>query len=133
MATLITYATLDHKALDAGIVQANAKVGGLAKNIQAQGANLEQQLGMQLKRAALRLAAYGTIFAGVGLAKEIIKVRGEFQQLGIAFETMLGSKAKADKMMAESIGLCSKDTFRYDGSWQGLSIISVSDNPSFIL
>ena len=47
MATLITYATLDHSALDRGIVQANAKVGKFARDIQRQGAGIEAEMGMQ--------------------------------------------------------------------------------------
>lgn len=50
-------------------------------------------------------AAIGGITFGVDkviqLGKEIVNVRGEIQQLEIAFETMLGSKEKADKMMAD--------------------------------
>jgi len=44
--------------------------------------------------------------AGMGLAQlpgQIVKVRGEFQQLEIALNTMLGSKSKADKLMGEII------------------------------
>ena len=50
-------------------------------------------------------AAIGGITFGVDkiiqLGSEIISVRGEIQQLQIAFETMLGSKEKADRMMAD--------------------------------
>lgn len=49
-----------------------------------------------------RLAAGA--FAAVGLAQlpgQIVRVRGEFQQLEISFNTMLQSKEKADKLMAE--------------------------------
>lgn len=43
-------------------------------------------------------------FTGLQLSsvvQEIVRVRGEFQQLEISFNTMLGSKAKADKLMAD--------------------------------
>lgn len=43
--------------------------------------------------------------------KQIIQIRGEFQQLSIAFETMLGSKEKADRLMAEQIALAQKSPF----------------------
>lgn len=36
-------------------------------------------------------------------AKQVAVVRGEFQQLEIAFQTMLGSKAEADKLMSQLI------------------------------
>lgn len=44
-------------------------------------------------------------------ANQIVQIRGEFQQLSIAFETMLGSKAKADALMAEQIALAQKSPF----------------------
>lgn len=48
------------------------------------------------------LAATGLAAAGLSqLPQQIIRVRGEFQQLEIAFETMLQSKGKADKLMAD--------------------------------
>ncbi|MDH6356956.1 tape measure protein [Parabacteroides sp. PF5-9] len=51
-----------------------------------------------MQKAFLKL---GGTAAFAGLVQQVITVRGEFQQLGIAFETMLGSKEKADTMMAE--------------------------------
>lgn len=111
MAAIITYVTLDHSALDRGIVQANAKLGTFTKNIERQGMNLEQQMIQQTQRAAMRLAAYGSLFAAGAFLQQIVKVRGEFQQLGIAFETMLDSKEKSDRIMAESITLAQKTPF----------------------
>ena len=54
------------------------------------------------------------LVAGVSigaLAKEIIQVRGEVQQLEVAFETMLGSKREAEKLLSESIELAAKTPF----------------------
>ncbi|WP_426291971.1 tape measure protein [Dyadobacter endophyticus] len=49
-----------------------------------------------------RLAAGGLAAAGLSqLPAQIVKVRGEFQQLEISFNTMLGSKAKADKLLSD--------------------------------
>lgn len=45
------------------------------------------------------------------LPKKLIDVRGEFQQLEIAFETMLGSKAKADKLFAQVVQLAATTPF----------------------
>lgn len=55
------------------------------------------------KRAGQAMAAYFTFDAAKQLVGDIVKVRGEFQQLEIAFTTMLGSKAKADELMARSV------------------------------
>ncbi|MDR1332179.1 MAG: tape measure protein [Tannerella sp.] len=43
--------------------------------------------------------------------KQIISVRGEMQNLGIALETMLGSKAKADAMMKDIVAFAMKTPF----------------------
>ena len=55
MAGIVVYASLNHAALDRGIVEANAKVGKFARDIQRQGAGIEAEMGNQLKRAAERL------------------------------------------------------------------------------
>jgi tape measure domain-containing protein len=56
-------------------------------------------------------AAYLYINFAARIGKEIINVRGEFQQLGIAFETMLGSKERADKLMSEAVTFAAKTPF----------------------
>lgn len=55
-----------------------------------------------------RLAAGISIGA---LARQIISIRGEMQQLQVAFETMLGSKDKADKLVADAVNLAAKTPF----------------------
>lgn len=48
-------------------------------------------------------------------AGKVMSIRGEFQQLEIAFETILGSKDKADKMMADAVDLAAKTPFDLQG------------------
>ncbi len=45
------------------------------------------------------------------LVRQLVQVRGEVQQLEVAFETMLGSKAKADKLVGEAVQLAAKTPF----------------------
>ena len=55
-----------------------------------------------------------SVAAGVSLGmlvKKIAEVRGEVQQLEVAFETMLGSKQKADALMAQMVELAAKTPF----------------------
>lgn len=55
-----------------------------------------------------------SVAAGVSLgmlAKKVAEVRGEVQQLEVAFETMLGSKQKADALMAQMVELAAKTPF----------------------
>ena len=63
------------------------------------------------KNLAKGVAAFFTIQQASQLVQGLIKVRGEFQQLEIAFTTMLGNKAKADALMAEMVDLAAKTPF----------------------
>lgn len=59
-------------------------------------------------------AIAGGVFAFAGAQQfisDVVRVRGEFQGLEIAFKTMLGSKEKADRLMAEAIDLAAKTPF----------------------
>lgn len=60
-------------------------------------------------------AALGVALSVAGLASlgmEVVNVRGEFQQLNIAFETMLGNKDKADKLMTQAVEFAAKTPFQ---------------------
>jgi tape measure domain-containing protein len=60
--------------------------------------DVSNQISISFKKA---FAVIGGMAAIKSFASQVVKVRGEIQQLGISFETMLGSKEKADAMMAE--------------------------------
>lgn len=62
-------------------------------------------------RAALAIGSYLSLSAGTNFIKDIVRVRGEFQQLEVAFNTMLGSKEKADKLTAEVVQLAATTPF----------------------
>ena len=62
----------------------------------------------QMKNTLMSLTT-GVSFAA--LAKQIVSIRGEVQQLEVAFETMLGSKKQADALMTENIDLAAKTPF----------------------
>ncbi|MDR1161273.1 MAG: tape measure protein [Tannerellaceae bacterium] len=63
--------------------------------------DVSSKIERSVKQAGGAFAAFGGGAALAGLIKQIVNVRGEIQQLEIAFETMLGSKERADKMMAD--------------------------------
>ncbi len=107
MANIRFIATLDTIPLDKGIRKATASLQTFGNRMKGLFGDLEQQS----YRAMTRLTAYMSIFAAAGLAKQIVEVRGQFQQLQIAFETMLDSKEKADRIMQESIAFAQKTPF----------------------
>ena len=50
-------------------------------------------------------------FSAVGLGKQIMAIRGEFQQLEVAFTTMLGSEKKANALMEQLVNTAAKTPF----------------------
>ncbi|WP_347074631.1 tape measure protein [Bacteroides stercoris] len=61
------------------------------------------------------IGAIGGAAALKSFISEMVNVRGEFQQLEIAFGTMLKSKEKADKLMAELVDIAAKTPFDLQG------------------
>ncbi|MDR2138552.1 MAG: tape measure protein, partial [Tannerella sp.] len=62
----------------------------------------------RLRNSLAGLAAGFSLSRFIG---EVVNVRGEIQQLGIAFETMLGSKSDAEKMMSDIAEFAQKTPF----------------------
>lgn len=61
------------------------------------------------------LGVIGGVTALKNFATELVNVRGQFQQLEIAFTTMLKSKEKADKLMSELVDIAAKTPFDLQG------------------
>ena len=70
-----------------------------SKQIERSGMSIEDMFSRMTKAAT----AFGAGFTAKELISNIVKVRGEFQQLEVAFNTMLGSKEKADALMAQMV------------------------------
>jgi tape measure domain-containing protein len=68
-----------------------------------------------VNKLAGELKSLGAGFVGISamkkFAEQVVSMRGEIQQLGIAFETMLDSKQKADAMMQDIIQFAQKTPF----------------------
>lgn len=62
-------------------------------------------------RAAVAIGSFLSLQAGTNFIKSVVEVRGQFQQLEVAFNTMLGTKEKADKLMAEVVQLAATTPF----------------------
>lgn len=61
------------------------------------------------------LGVIGGVTALKNFITELVNVRGQFQQLEIAFSTMLKSKEKADKLMGELVDIAAKTPFDLQG------------------
>ena len=68
-----------------------------AKGVEQSGMSIESMFG-KLSKAA---AGLGVAFSAQQFISQMASVRGEFQQLEVAFETMLGSTEKASALMAQ--------------------------------
>lgn len=70
-----------------------------------------QSISTSFKDIATAAIGFSAAGALIQLPQQLIKVRGEVQNLEIAFETMLQSKSKADKLMADVVTLAATTPF----------------------
>lgn len=70
------------------------------------------------RRLATSLAAIGAGFSAQQLIREIVQVRGEFQKLEVAFDTMLG-KEKSNALMQQMVEFAAKTPFDLKGVADG--------------
>ena len=71
------------------------------------------------KRAGEYISYYLVGQGMMGLLNSIVQVRGQFQQLEIAFETMLGSQSKAKTLMDQMVETAAKTPFDLMGVAEG--------------
>lgn len=72
-----------------------------------------------MRRLATTLGQIGVGVSLAGLVKQIAQTRGEFQQLEVAFATLLQSKEKADALMSQMVELAAKTPFDLQGVASG--------------
>jgi len=65
------------------------------------------------------MAAVFSVRAAKEFLSQVISIRGQFQQLEIAFETLLGSREKADKLLSGATELAAKTPFDLMGVASG--------------
>ncbi|OJV17975.1 MAG: hypothetical protein BGO30_08505 [Bacteroidetes bacterium 41-46] len=70
---------------------------GIGDNVQSEGARIDNIF----KNIAKGAATAFTIQTAIQFTKSVVQVRGEMEALEISLETLLGSKAKASKMISE--------------------------------
>ena len=93
--------------IQSDINKINGYIGNMSKNIQKEGSEIDR-LAERIGRAFVGIFS---VYQAAGFIKSIAQVRGEFQQLEVSFETMLGSKQKADAMMSEAVSFAIKTPF----------------------
>lgn len=86
-----------------------------SKQIEESGMSIEQMFG----RMTTAAAAFGISLGAKQLISDITRVRGEFQQLEVAFNTMLGSKEQANTLMSQLVYTAAKTPFDLQGVANG--------------
>lgn len=86
-------------------------------------AKVAEESGTGLDKFADKLsklaATAGLAFSAKELVQNLVKIRGEFQQLDVAFRTMLGSAEKADALMSQLVRTAATTPFDLQGVAQG--------------
>lgn len=86
-------------------------------------AKVAEESGTGLDKFADKLgklaASMGLAFGAKELVQNLVKIRGEFQQLDVAFRTMLGSAEKADALMSQLVRTAATTPFDLQGVAQG--------------
>ncbi len=91
----IEYLLKDGVSLGLGKIERSAT--SMGHTVEREG----EKINTMFKRAAAGALAFFTVNKAAEYGRSIIQIRGEIQGLTLSFETMLGSKAKADRMMSE--------------------------------
>lgn len=115
--------TLDEeKATLFGLTQQQAEARLSVKRLKDEYAAFKEEAGETVeaneKMSVSLTKVLGVIGGATALknfATELVNVRGQFQQLEIAFSTMLKSKEKADKLMSELVDIAAKTPFDLQG------------------
>jgi tape measure domain-containing protein len=112
-------ATLDIKDFNVSADAMNARVKQLSDTTAAKAAEMDQSLLTFAKNGAAYITSYLVGQGMTNLLTSIVQVRGQFQQLEISFETMLGSKSKAHELMQQMEETAAKTPFDLDGVANG--------------
>lgn len=90
-------------------------VRNTSKQVEQSGLSIEDLFNRMTKAAA----AFGAGFAAKELISNIAQVRGEFQQVEVAFKTMLGSEEKANALMQQLVKTAAATPFDLQGVANG--------------
>ena len=104
-------ATLDIDNFSVSAQAMENQVRHVSSTTQAEAADMENSLLQFAQRGAAYLSTYLVGQGMMGVLQSIATTRGQFQQLEIAFETMLGSGTKAQALMNQMVETAAKTPF----------------------
>lgn len=94
-------ATVDNKQVLVSLEQMRGEFMRMSQSAQQSGAQLDDTFGKLKNTIAGVAGGIASVTMLKELSKQIANVRGEFQQLEVAFTTMLGSADKANQLMQQ--------------------------------
>lgn len=94
-------ATVDNKQVLVSLEQMRGEFMRMSQSAQQSGTQLDDTFGKLKNTIAGVAGGIASVTMLKELSKQIANVRGEFQQLEVAFTTMLGSADKANKLMQQ--------------------------------
>lgn len=112
-------ATLDIDDFNVSADAMERHVRNISTNIQAEAADMEQSMLSFAQKGAMYIQTYLAGQGMMGLLSSIVQVRGQFQQLEIAFGTMLGSEEKTVMLMNQMANTAAKTPYDLTGVAEG--------------
>lgn len=106
---------LDNSRFESDVAKSNALFRSIGNTADSEGSKIDTIF----RKLTLTAAGFFTAQQALSYANKIATVRGEFQQLEVAFNTMLGSKQKADALMAQVVDTAAKTPFDLQGVASG--------------
>lgn len=103
--------TGDNSSMINALNGVQTKVAQTAKDVEKSGMSVEQMFDRVKNAASIAIA-------GISLksqADRVVETRGEFQQLEVAFQTMLGSSDKANNLMSQLVKTAASTPFDLQG------------------
>ena len=108
-------ATLDIDDFNVSADAMEQHIRRVSTNVQSEAADMEQSLLDFAQKGAMYIQSYLVGHGMTGLLQSIVQVRGQFQQLEIAFGTMLGSEQAAKDLMDQMIETAARTPFDLAG------------------
>lgn len=115
MATLDLTVVIDNKAA----LNKLRELLNVAKNTTTSIVTDADRMDAAMRRFSSTLAQIGVGISLTGLIRQIALTRGEFQQLEVAFTTLLQNKEKADALMKQMVNLAATTPFDLQGVADG--------------
>lgn len=98
---------LDNAKFESDVAKSNSLFRSIGSTAEKEGSRIDNIF----RKITVAATGFFTAQQALGYAQKIAQVRGEYQQLEVAFNTMLGSKAKADALMTQLINTAAKTPF----------------------